>query len=57
MRKSLVPLTVGLIFGSAVWVVKATPLSDFRPQLLKTIHCWKRLAAQGLAIIVRMALP
>jgi len=45
MRKSLVPLTVGLIFGSAVWVVKATPLSGLPPapsqnhSLLETIGC------------------
>jgi len=31
MRKSLIPLTVGLILGSAVWTAKATPLSGPPP--------------------------
>jgi hypothetical protein len=31
MKNALLPLTVGLILGSAVWGVKATPLSTLAP--------------------------
>jgi hypothetical protein len=33
MKNALLPLTVGLILGSAIWGVKATPLSGISPAI------------------------